>query len=93
MDASLAELVAGMARYPQRLINVRVPNANEVVESEAVQNAVRNFGENRFDRVLIRPSGTEPLLRIMVEGREADAVEREADRFASLVRSVASKVN
>ena len=93
MDASLAELVAGMARYPQRLINVRVPNANEVVESEAVQNAVRNFGENRFDRVLIRPSGTEPLLRIMVEGREADAVEREADRFASLVRSVAEKVN
>lgn len=92
-DATLAELVADMPRYPQRLINVRVPNADEIVQSEAVQEAIRDFSVSGFDRVLIRPSGTEPLVRIMVEGREADAVDRDVNRFASLVRSVAKCAN
>lgn len=76
---SLAELLDGVELFPQVLVNVRLPadaswqsNPRLQAERSAVEAALSGIG-----RVLIRPSGTEPLLRVMVEARE-DAVARDA---------------
>jgi phosphoglucosamine mutase len=73
---SLAELKTGMEKLPQRLINVRVENRMDLEASE-VRQAVQR-AEKRLDgngRVLLRASGTEPVVRVMCEGREATLVE------------------
>lgn len=90
---SLAELCAGMAKFPQLLINVAVTHsATEVVRSEVVQAAVTNAQAKLGDRgrVLIRPSGTEPLVRIMVEAEEAAQAKSIADRLHEVVEHEAS---
>ena len=87
-DVSLAALVADMPRYPQKLVNVRVDDAHEVVQSSVVQHEIRSFKANGCERALIRPSGTEPVVRIMVEGRESAAVDREIARLTNVVQSV-----
>lgn len=85
---ALDSLAAGMQRYPQVLVNVptarRVdPWSNDAV-ALAVEDAERELGEN--GRVLLRPSGTEPLIRVMVEGRSTTQVESLAERIAGAVR-------
>jgi phosphoglucosamine mutase len=85
----LGELRSGVEKYPQQLVNVRLQQRIEVVDSEKVQEAVRAAQEQlgREGRVLLRSSGTEPLVRVMVEGREADQVSRLAEQLADVVRS------
>ena len=88
---SLHDLKAGMTRYPQILINVTV---NGVIDLQRtpIQDAVRaiesQLGEQ--GRVLLRPSGTEPVVRVMVEGPDADAVERYARELGKVVRDTLS---
>ncbi len=89
-DRSLAELVAGMRRYPQRLINLKVNgSAGEIVESVAVrtaeQQAQARLGEG--GRTLLRASGTEPLIRVMVEAEDEHVANREAEALADCVRA------
>jgi len=86
---SLAECCSDLKLYPQTLINVRVKpgfewtkNAAVVAEKEAVERELGDSG-----RVLIRPSGTEPLVRVMVEAKEAELAERMARRIAALVEA------
>jgi phosphoglucosamine mutase len=85
--STLYELKAGMKKYPQRMINVPV-SGNVVLDSTpVVQDAVKS-AELRLagkGRVLLRPSGTEPLVRVMVEGEDAQQVSEEADQLASVV--------
>jgi phosphoglucosamine mutase len=84
---SLHELKAGMKKYPQRMINVPVTGKVNLDDSSVVQNAVKS-AEQRLagrGRVLLRPSGTEPLVRVMVEGEDAQQVSDEADNLASIV--------
>jgi phosphoglucosamine mutase len=78
---SLADLVAPMRRFPQTLINIRTPTRVDVAASAPIQAAVARAEADLADRgrVLVRASGTEPVLRVMVEGenaREVDAVAR-----------------
>jgi len=84
---SLADLAAGVVRFPQVLINVKVQDkaavADSVAVADAVQAAESELGE--FGRVLLRPSGTEPLVRVMVEARTADQAHAVADRVAKVV--------
>jgi phosphoglucosamine mutase len=87
--ASLAELAAVVQRLPQALVNVRVTDRNAAVNAPRVRSAVEHATAELGDsgRVLLRPSGTEPLVRVMVEAgtqAEADAV---AERIAGVVRS------
>ena len=92
LDATLAEVVAEMPRYPQVLVNVRVEHKIDVKTSEPVQVAVA-AAEARLagrGRVVLRPSGTEPLIRVMVEGENEAQVRREADGLAEVVRAASS---
>ena len=81
---SMSELLAGVSLFPQSLINVRLKpgtnwmaNARLVEEQAAVTHELKGKG-----RVLIRPSGTEPLVRVMVEARDAALAQRCAQRMA-----------
>lgn len=84
---TLAELCAGMTRLPQRLVNVRCGAPAAAADLEPVQMAVRR-AEARLNgrgRVLLRPSGTEPVVRVMVEGEDAAMVAALAQEIADIV--------
>jgi phosphoglucosamine mutase len=86
-DKPLHELKAGMHKYPQRMINVPVREQIDLGATPAVQAAVSS-AEQRLagrGRVLLRPSGTEPVVRVMVEGEDEQQVVEEADQLASVV--------
>jgi phosphoglucosamine mutase len=85
---SLAEACADMSLYPQKLINVKMPTGFDWAGSTGIKAAVQ-AAEAALDgsgRVLLRPSGTEPLLRVMVEGRDAALVTGQAEAIAEAVR-------
>ncbi len=88
-DKSLNELKAGMLKLPQILVNVRLPKQMEVVSLPAVQQAVKDAESTlgQRGRVLLRPSGTEPVVRVMVEGEDAVSVEQLSSQLADVVRS------
>lgn len=86
---SLHELVTGMQKLPQVMINVKVPNPQKVVECSLMLNAISKQNDDLADkgRILVRPSGTEPLLRVMVEGEDADTVRNVANELALVAES------
>jgi len=91
-DQTLAQLRTGMEKYPQSLVNVGAKEPGRVVGLARVKHAV---GETEHalagtGRVLLRPSGTEPLVRVMVEGQDASQVTRLADELAAVVRAEAN---
>ena len=88
---SLHDLKAGMTKYPQILINVSVTGSVDL-QRAPIQDAVKAVESQLGDhgRVLLRPSGTEPVVRVMVEGPDADAVERHARELAGVVRDTLS---
>ena len=83
---TLAELKSAMTKFPQVMINVRAVSAR-VMENETVRSAVRDVEAELGDkgRVLLRPSGTEPLIRVMVEGEDAQQVTHLAGQLAAVV--------
>jgi phosphoglucosamine mutase len=87
--ASLEDLVRELKQFPQIIRNVRVREKPPLESVPAVAGAVadcqREFGER--GRVVVRYSGTEKVARVMVEGEEAEAVERHAARIASAIES------
>ncbi len=87
----LMELSQGLEKFPQVLINVRLNGAKaaDIMQSNPVKNAVREVERQlgRNGRALLRPSGTEPLIRVMVEGRDAEQVQTYAELIADAVRS------
>ncbi len=91
-NKTLAEATAGVCLCPQRLINVRVPKgydwrANPAIRSAQADTAAA-LGEE--GRVLLRPSGTEPVLRVMVEAREAAVADKHARALAELIALAAA---
>lgn len=87
-QAKLNVLKQGMSKYPQMLVNVKLrKNGGDVLAQPCVVDAVKaaesELGDN--GRILLRPSGTEPLVRVMVEGREAAQVSTLANRIAGVV--------
>ncbi len=85
----LSELAACMITYPQVLINAKVKNElkNAYLEDEEIKREIENLErEMRGEgRVLIRPSGTEPLVRVMVEGKDYDKISQMAKELAELI--------
>ena len=84
---SLHDLKSGMQKYPQVLINVRTAQKVDLAH-EGIQQAVRAVeqGLGSEGRVLLRASGTEPLIRVMVEGRNQSDVENYAKQLANDVK-------
>lgn len=84
----LAELAAGMSRLPQVMVNVKIAERIDPSKSPAVQDAIRRVEAalGTGGRVVLRASGTEPLIRVMVEGRDEPAVRRHAEALAEAVR-------
>ena len=84
----LKELKAGMHKYPQHMINVPVRDRLDLEHCAPVQQALRaaEANLNGKGRVLLRPSGTEPLIRVMVEGEDDALVVEQAGLLASAVR-------
>lgn len=85
---TLSELTKGMKVYPQVLKNVRVTDKNTVLNDPDVSAAVKAAGEalGTDGRVLVRPSGTEPLLRIMVEGKTKEICNEHIADIEKVVR-------
>ncbi len=86
----LGELCQAVVKYPQELINIRLENGVDVMASPIMQEAVRDAESELSDqgRVLLRPSGTEPLIRVMVEGSDQGQVKLLSERLASVARDL-----
>jgi len=87
--SSLNDLVENL---PQVLINARVKpeNKNKFLDFPEIENAIKEL-EKKFrgtGRVLIRPSGTEPLVRVMIEGKDYDWIKKEAENLALLIEEI-----
>ena len=80
--------------YPQVLLNVAVPRGFKWDKFDAIKKAQSDAERhlNGKGRVLLRPSGTEPVLRVMVEGEPREAIESAAQSIAAAVKSVAATV-
>ncbi len=90
----LRELRGAMQKFPQTMINVRLGQDPDVSASQSVRDAVSGV-EGKLQgrgRVLLRPSGTEPVLRVMVEGEDADLVARLARELADVVAAEAGEI-
>lgn len=84
----LSELGAMMTKYPQVLVNVRVKDKNGWEKNIAIQEVIRKYQVelNEDGQILVRASGTEPLIRIMAEGPKQERLEQIADAIADVVR-------
>jgi phosphoglucosamine mutase len=85
---NLAELTADLVMYPQVLLNVEVPRGFDWKKHASIEKAqsAAEKSLNGRGRVLLRPSGTEPVLRVMVEGEPREAIESAAQSIAAAVR-------
>lgn len=85
----LSELASVMTVLPQALVNAKVANRKKeyYLDNKIIADAIKAF-ENKFSgegRVLIRPSGTEPLIRVMIEGKDIELISKEAEKLAALI--------
>jgi phosphoglucosamine mutase len=92
---SLAELGAQMEQFPQVLLNAPVGPKEAVLAAPAVQAAIRAVEERLGSggRLLVRPSGTEPLIRVMLEGREEKELRRLGQELIDLVTATATEIS
>jgi phosphoglucosamine mutase len=91
--AGLAELAAPMRKYPQVLLNVRVAQRSDPLTDPSIV-AVMQAVEQRFQgrgRIVLRASGTEPVIRVMVEGQDAGLVKKGAREIADAVELALGK--
>jgi len=86
---TLAQLLDGVALFPQTLINVRLADGSDWKKNAALAAAQERVGRELGDdgRILIRASGTEPVLRVMVEARDAAQAQRSAEQLAAAARA------
>ena len=84
-----SELAAMMETMPQVLVNAKVNNnrKNDYMEVAEIKEAIQTLNEkfNGEGRVLIRTSGTEPLVRVMIEGKDLELMQKEAEKLAELI--------
>jgi phosphoglucosamine mutase len=87
LNESLHDLKAGMTKFPQTMINVRISNTDGLKGNKVIQAAVSKAEKElgKTGRVLLRPSGTEPVVRVMVEGENEDQVMKLAADISEVV--------
>jgi len=86
---TLQELAGGMRRFPQMMLNVEVDNRVDLEAEPTIRKAIGDAESTLGDRgrVVLRASGTEPVIRVMVEGENEDTVTSLAQRLADSVRT------
>ena len=91
--STLAEMTSDLAMFPQVLLNVEVPRGFDWKRHRTIADAKAQAERqmNGLGRVLLRPSGTEPVLRVMVEGEPRAAIESAAEAIAAAVRKSAAR--
>lgn len=91
---SLQALCSDLTLYPQHLINLKTAHAHQLIQLPAVQETLKRveseIGEK--GRVLLRPSGTEPLIRVMVEGYTQELVQSTAESLANDIQAIESDI-
>jgi phosphoglucosamine mutase len=87
--STLHELKSLVTKYPQTLINVRVKKMIDITKDQTISDAVKMAEDQLADqgRVLLRPSGTEPVIRVMVEGRDATLTQQLATDIANVIKT------
>ncbi len=90
---SLHELRSAVNKYPQRLINVKIKKMIDLQANSAIIEALQAAEAQLADegRILLRPSGTEPVIRVMVEGRDATLINKLAKQLAALIETIAEQ--
>jgi phosphoglucosamine mutase len=85
----LSELAADMKKFPQKLVNVRVTDKHHVTDNEKVKTVIEQVEAemNGNGRILVRPSGTEPLVRVMAEAPTEELCAAYVDRIVSVVKA------
>ena len=89
-EAKLSSLATLMQRFPQTMVNIQVSPEGKLAfytdhkVKEAIDRAAQTLG--RDGRIIVRPSGTEPLLRVMVEGQDEALIEKLAQDVAQVIR-------
>jgi phosphoglucosamine mutase len=88
----LSELAAGMPKYPQTMLNVKTAQRLDPGSSPAIQDAVKAAEQELAEtgRVVLRASGTEPVIRVMVEGEDENQVLHLAKKLAAVVAEAAA---
>jgi phosphoglucosamine mutase len=89
---TLSELAGGMAKFPQTMLNVRTGKNLDPSKSSKIQDAVSEVEGELADsgRVVLRASGTEPVIRVMVEGQDEHRVVHLAEKLAAVVADAAT---
>lgn len=85
----LSELAAEMKKFPQKLVNVRVTDKHHVTDNQQVKVVIEQVESemNGDGRILVRPSGTEPLVRVMAEAPSEDLCEQYVNRIVAIVKA------
>jgi phosphoglucosamine mutase len=88
----LAELASGMQKFPQVLLNVKVNRRFDPATVPAVREVMARIEQHMAGegRVVLRPSGTEPVIRVMVEGKDEGTTRAAATELAEVVRAAAT---
>ncbi len=89
---ALSELAQGMAKFPQRMLNVRTEKRLDPAESSKIQDAISQVEGELADsgRVVLRASGTERVIRVMVEGEDENQINHLAEKLAAVVAEAAT---
>lgn len=84
----LSELAKEVEKFPQKLVNIRVSDKHHVTDNEKVKEVIENVEAemNGNGRILVRPSGTEPLVRVMAEAPSEELCEAYVNRIATVVK-------
>lgn len=94
-EKTLLDLKAGLQKYPQILVNVKVSDGFDLIQNSYIQNHLKSVEAElgRSGRVLLRRSGTESLIRVMVEGADESHIKRLANQLAEVVKQEALKID
>jgi phosphoglucosamine mutase len=89
-EKSLHELKSQMTKYPQVLLNIKCDHPKSFVNNSTIEAAIAKVTKTlgKYGRVLLRPSGTEPVIRVMVEGEGIELVSKGAQELAAVVKEV-----
>ena len=95
LQKSLTDLYRDLIIYPQHCINIKTHKARELLDLQATKAALQQIQTemNNTGRIIVRPSGTEPVIRIMVEGPTTGFAKNHAEAFASVLTDIAATLD